>query len=57
MSWTIVLTMSRYHQDAVTAALAGDWHRAHNLVQQHDYAYFADPRAELAEIKQVAEAA
>lgn len=57
MSWTIVLSMSRYHQDAVTAALAGDWHRAHYVVQQHDYAYFAGLRAELAAINQVAEAA
>lgn len=28
--------MSQYHQDAVTAALAGDWRRAHHIVQQYD---------------------
>ena len=80
--------MSQYHQDAVTAALDGDWSRAHDIVQQyddplacwihavlhkiegnaensrhwyarttHDYADFADPRAELAAIRQAAEQA
>ena len=80
--------MSQYHHDAVTAALANDWHGAHNIVQQyddplacwihavlhkiegnaensrywyarttHDYADFADPRVELAAIKQAAEQA
>jgi len=75
--------MSQFHQDAITAALAGDWQRAHNIVKDyddplacwihavlhkiegdagnsrywyaqaaHDYADFADPRAELAAIRQ-----
>ena len=28
--------MSEYHQEAVTAALAGDWNHAHDIVQQYD---------------------
>ena len=28
--------MSQYHLDAITAAQAGDWGRAHKIVMQHD---------------------
>ena len=28
--------MSQYHLDAITAAQAGDWDRAHKIVMQHD---------------------
>jgi hypothetical protein len=86
--WSIVMAMSQFHQDAITAALAGDWQRAHNIVKDyddplacwihavlhkiegdagnsrywyaqtaHDYADFADPRAELAAIRQALEEA
>lgn len=34
--WSIVLGMSQYHQDAVSAALAGDWQGAHNIVMNYD---------------------
>ena len=34
--WSIVLGMSQYHQDAVSAALAGDWQGAHNIVKDYD---------------------
>jgi hypothetical protein len=33
--WSIVLAMSQYHQDAVSAALAGDWQGAHNIVMNY----------------------
>ncbi len=80
--------MNQYHQDAIDAALANDWHGAHKIVMQyddplacwihemlhkmegdadnsrywyvrttHDYADFADPRAELAAIYQASETA
>ena len=28
--------MSQFHQDAITAALTGDWRRAHNIVKDYD---------------------
>ncbi len=34
--WSIVLAMSQFHQDAVNAALAGDWQGAHNIVKDYD---------------------
>lgn len=34
--WSIVLAMSQYHQDAVSAALAGDWEGAHHIVMKYD---------------------
>ena len=31
-----MLTMNQHHLDAITAALAGDWNHAHNIVQQYE---------------------
>ena len=28
--------MNQFHQDAISAALAGDWQRAHNIVKDYD---------------------
>ena len=33
---SIVLAMCQFHQDAVNAALAGDWQGAHNVVKDYD---------------------